>query len=201
MKFKLNFIIVTFLCLSITAYSSDWFSAITKGDRNLKEVKQMIQVGDVDLLNSRDKEGLSALNIATILPFHEETAKLLIVAGADVNVKYGSSGKTPLMEIAMSEYDYFEIAKLLISAGADVNAKDNETYSTVLIFATSKKKIKLVKLLLKSGADVNAKNKDGFSALCIASLIQNNEIIKILVNAGADEKYAIKKVKKFLNLK
>ena len=47
----------------------------------------------------------------------------------------------------------------------------------------------LVKLLLENGADINAKDKNGDTALDLASINENNEnneIIKILENAGAN---------------
>jgi hypothetical protein len=54
---------------------------------------------------------------------HKEIAELLIVEGADVNVKDKNSA-TPLHLAA--EYDHKEIAELLIANGADVNAKRSD---------------------------------------------------------------------------
>ena len=47
----------------------------------------------------------------------------------------------------------------------------------------------IVELLLENGADINAKDKNGDTALDLASINENNEnneIIKILENAGAN---------------
>lgn len=84
--------------------------------------------------------------------------------------------------------NFEEAIKLLIDKGADINFKDKYG-NTVLMNACIMNNTELVKLLLENGADINAKDKDGYTALDLASINENNEnneIIKILENAGAN---------------
>ena len=77
----------------------------------------------------------------------------------------------------------FELLKF-----TNVNFQDKHG-NTDLINAIFHKNIKIIKYLIEKGADINAKNEDGYTALDLASINENNEnneIIKILENAGAN---------------
>ncbi len=104
--------------------------------------------------------------------------------GGDVNVR-DSTGRTPLM---YADND-IENVKLLIAAGADVNAKDNEG-RTALMFAINGSvfgQLEAVKALIAAGADVNAKDDDGRTALVFAKILNDNAIIQVLKDVGAQE--------------
>ncbi len=53
---------------------------------------------------------------------------------------------------------------------------------------------KTVELLLDKGADVKAKTNEGKTALMIAKEKRNTEIVKLLKQHGAKEKWKTKKV-------
>ena len=44
----------------------------------------------------------------------------------------------------------------------------------------------MVEMLLEKGADVNARSEAGWSPLCLAARNGNLDIVKMLVDAGAD---------------
>jgi hypothetical protein len=136
-------------------------------------------------INSKDKDGQTALMIATMYNY-VDTLKKLLKNGADINAK-NNVGMSALM-IATKENDY-NIVYLLLKNGADINAKDNDG-KTAIMFATEKRYIPILKLLLKNGADINAKDNDGKTALMIAcenpNKIDSTGLVDILLEAGAD---------------
>ena len=68
-----------------------------------------------------DKNGLTPLHHA-VQQGHEEVAKILIKAGANVNKKVSVLEWTPL-HVAV-EYKLVKMVRLLVRNGADINAKD-----------------------------------------------------------------------------
>lgn len=135
---------------------------------------------------------------------HVEIVKVLLEAGADVNAKSGRSGLTPLHEAAKKEHvdeaaknGHVETVKVLLKAGADVNAEDGDG-DTPLLYAAGKRtiedilnpavnfeKVEIVKMLLKEGANVNAKNKNGRTPLYWPMKQGKDNVVKVLVEAGA----------------
>ena len=86
----------------------------------------------------------------------EEVARLLVRAGADVNVR-DHKGNTPLMETPWNA----AAARILIKNGADVNARNHDGW-TPLTHASGPE---VVRLLLESGADPFARDQKGVSEL------------------------------------
>jgi len=110
---------------------------------NKENVELFIKAG-MDI-NSRDKDGSSALMVASEKG-EVEMAQLLIQNGADVNAK-NIDGYTALMYVAYK--GNFEIAELLIQNKADVNARDKDGW-TALRFATIQRRSDIIKLLTKT---------------------------------------------------
>ncbi|MCL1876307.1 MAG: ankyrin repeat domain-containing protein [Synergistaceae bacterium] len=106
-----------------------------------------------------------------------------IKAGADVNAK-SESGFMPLLVAAME--NSAEVLTLLIQAGADINAANG----VVLRGAASNPNsdADVITLLLKNGADayINTKSQSGNTPLIFAIESHNTEVVKALVQAGAD---------------
>jgi ankyrin repeat protein len=124
---------------------------------------------------------------------HTEIMKLLINAGADINIEAGghNHGATPLFS-AVWEGDT-EAVRLLIDAKANVNAKQTSG-ATPLWWAAEHGHTEIVRLLIEAKADVNAARNgtapgdDGVETpLLIASDRGHTEIVKLLCAAGADD--------------
>lgn len=114
-----------------------------------------------------------------------EITKLLIDAGADINFQ-SSSGDTILIMTAR-RWGGLEKMKILLENGANINIKDNDGNTALMYAAEDKDNLDKVKLLIKSGADINTQDNNGNTALSIAKEAGNTEIIKLLVEAGAEE--------------
>ena len=140
----------------------------SEADRALFKAVAGVELGDTSVqLGGREHE---ERNI--------EAVKQHLAAGADVDVKGGWAGGTPL-HYAVGE-GRNEIAKLLIAKGANVNAKDGNG-STPLHYANTKE---IAEPLIAEGANVNAKNKDGKTPLDLAIQVRNTELADLLRKHG-----------------
>jgi ankyrin repeat protein len=104
-------------------------------------------------------------------------------AGANINAREETYGRTPLMEAAIS--NHLKVAEKLIERGADINARASFFGSTPLMFAAGSGSLKIVKLLLEKGADVNVTNDKGYTALDAAEEEFHKDVIAVLKKAGA----------------
>jgi len=111
-----------------------------------------------------------------------ETIKLLIVAGANIDLK-DENGETLLMKAIGS--GNIVLFKILIETGADVNARNNYGY-TALMWAVDSGNREAVFSLLKAGADVNAWDGNGYGALMGSVLHGGDEILTVLIEAGVE---------------
>ncbi|KAF3920306.1 Ankyrin-2 [Arthrobotrys entomopaga] len=92
---------------------------------------------------------------------HATIVKLLLDAGAEVNIK-DMNGRTPLFEAARR--GHHDIIKLLISAGINVDSQDSQQ-RTALFSTIDGFREDAARLLLDAGANVNIKNILGFTPL------------------------------------
>lgn len=121
-----------------------------------------------------------------------EKVKNLIKNWINVNA-VGYSNRTVLIDAAWK--GHLEIVKYLVDKGADINVKDNEGY-TALIRALIFEKLNVVEYFIENCAiDIDAKYnikyfgnvKNGsYTILMIASMKGYLEIVKYLVDKGAD---------------
>ncbi len=81
-----------------------------------------------------------------LLASEKETIKMLIDAGADINIKDKENGNTPLMWAAFK--GNVEAVKLLLSAKANVNLKNkkNETAYTIAVNKGNQEVADLIRL-------------------------------------------------------
>lgn len=134
----------------------------------------------------------------------EELTKLCLDSGVDVNSYL--EGRTPLLEAVNTIVPNIDMIKLLLSSGADITFKTKWKEDTPLLVALDSFGCipETIRLLIQAGADVNKTGKDSNSALIRAirrnldllnryqddekeiKIAQNIEIVKQLIDAGAD---------------
>lgn len=98
-------------------------------------------------------------------------------------------GSTPLHKAAAQ--GNFIAAQILLKHNADINAKNNSDKTPLhcaLYCNDEKKSFKLIVLLLVHGADVDSTDKFGWSAYHLACWKQKEDIQKLLIEYGADQK-------------
>ncbi len=167
------------LCLWVSpALSSEpaaIIDAVRSGDA--QAVKRLLGRGTN--INVRDDTGASALMHSTVYA-DEHMVSMLLKHGADVNAENNAKA-TALMWSVKSPAK----AKLLIDHGADVNAVTEEGLTPLIMAAVLPDSAETVRLLLKHGAEVNA-NSQNFSPLMAASSRGDVEVVKLLLENGAD---------------
>ena len=87
----------------------------------------------------------------------------------------------------------------LINSGMDINQELNIPpwiYGTPLFWAITEDNVKAVKLLLDAGSNPNFKTKEGN---CPINIVYNHEMIKYLIDAGADWNKKNNQVNDFLD--
>ena len=136
-------------------------------------------------INEKSSWGASALIYASEKG-NINIMQYLIDNGIDVNGKADDNGDTPLLWAVTGENPY-EASKLLIENGANVNATNYGGVAPATILAASTPKV--VKLLKDNGADLDTKFLDYYPPIAIAAGTGNLEIVKALVENGADVNY------------
>lgn len=166
-------------------------------DNDTAQVLEVLSLGaDV---NVRDFDGSTALHYAARFG-NVKMAKALIKAGADVNATT-AAGVTPLMDA--SEFGSAPFVKALLAAGAKVNVKSDAPGA--LSRAIYHKQKAVTDILRAAGAKLTladaafcsdmphvqqlvaeGQTEDLDNALLHASFVGNIEMVRVLVQAGAD---------------
>jgi hypothetical protein len=115
---------------------------------------------------------------------HVNRVRLLIDAGADVNVR--NHFGTPALIEAIRER-YVDVVKLLLDAGADADMRDGwgrSTLVTAVSLGYEPREIEMVRMLLDAGATVNLQRGDS-PALFEAVTGNNIAAARLLLASGA----------------
>lgn len=130
----------------------------------------------VDALSYNKRTALTA----AVAAGHAKVVSLLIAAGADVNLRGGSS---PL-ETAVS-HGHVEIVRLLLDSGAKTGPSSDGD-STALYLAANQGNMEIVKLLVEHGAKVNEADSEGRTPLWTAAANGYGSVVEYLLSQGAD---------------
>lgn len=165
--------------------AGDGFNALMEAVRtgNIEIAKLLIEHNSD--INEKSSWGASALIYASEKG-NINIMQYLIDNGIDVNGKADDNGDTPLLWAVTGQNPY-EASKLLIENGANVNATNDSGVAPATILAASTPKV--VKLLKDNGADLDTKFLDYYPPIAIAAGAGNLEIVKALVENGADVNY------------
>lgn len=146
------------------------------------------RISDIEL---KDLNGLTALHRAVQAKDLDRVGELLLL-GADTE-SLDITSRTALLIAA--RVDSEDIINKLLEAGADVRAA-NDCGTTALHYAAFNGSIGVIKLLLTEGADMYAVSAGWWSKaidetasitpLELAALYQRHEVVKTLVQGGAD---------------
>ena len=176
--------------------------ALRKGNHEI--VKWFVQKGfDVNHSFSfpgRGKETFSTPFFHHIVGRRDaDLIKFIIDRGVDVNAKssYGSFYLDGMhMPYYMKEDNRIEIMEILFRAGADINHQDRKSKSllmNMISFPTktmeSSRRTKITeitKFLINKGIDLNLQDEEGWTALHCAVWFNNIEVLRLLLEAGAD---------------
>jgi ankyrin repeat protein len=187
------------------ANQSDVISAVHAGD--IERLKALLQ-SDSSLASAKDERGSSAvmhayyrgrrdiadliLNSRAELDIFEATASgraqvvsELLDRDADQAKTWSADGFTALHYASF--FNQPTIARELVRRGADVAAVSmNPMEVTPLHSAAAAHATEIVRMLVESDAPVNAKQHGGWTALHAAADNGDEEMIKILLQHGAD---------------
>ena len=115
---------------------------------------------------------------------HYAVAKVLVDAGADVDIKDDTHGCTPL-HLAASN-NHLAIMKLLLSNGAMVDAQDKRGF-TPLLMAATEDYFDAVRLLVEHGANVSLPvGQQGMTALHLIAGRNQCRMAALLLKSGGD---------------
>lgn len=128
-----------------------------------------------------DKEIISFIESGDL----ETIKKLIESKSLDVNYNLDIdeySKSTPLIQAI--KYKQTDIINYLLENNADINLKEELTGFTPLM--ASFHDITITELLIEKGADIEARNVDGINALVYAVSLNDEEMVKFLLEKGAD---------------
>jgi ankyrin repeat protein len=112
-----------------------------------------------------------------------EKVGVLVSKGVDVDLR-DQKKRTAL--ILAAHNGHRPVVEFLVENGADVNAEDGDS-QTALMYASKRSFNDTAALLLDKGANVNTQSKKrGISALMLAAVADNEELVRMLLEHGAD---------------
>lgn len=163
-------------------YTSPLAAAL--GRRDFKMAQLLYQHGaDVDVQGCHERTPLYAASIKGV----SEIAHWLLSHGADPNVRVNAGGArswTPLHSAAL--YGYPELIRTLLQFKADKDTKDNIDQISSHLPSGDRRPNAAGPMPKRQGVDMNAQDMDGFTPLHLAAGGGKLEVVRLLVEHGAD---------------
>ncbi|MBN2587341.1 MAG: PQQ-binding-like beta-propeller repeat protein [Candidatus Fermentibacteraceae bacterium] len=153
--------------------------------RDIEQINWLIDHGrGAGILEWRNQAGETPIFFAVVMGM-PDIVELLINAGADVNVVC-DAGMTPI-EMAGFSLETFDV---LLAAGARTASGEipsrPEDAVPPLLMAVCSNQIAEVQRLIESGEDVDWRGDNGLTVLFIAVAIGDPELVRVLLDCGAD---------------
>lgn len=163
-------------------YTSPLAAAL--GRRDFKMAQLLFQHGaDVDVQGCHERTPLYAASIKGAA----EIAQWLLSHSADPNVRVdagGARGWTPLHSAAL--YGYPELIRTLLQFKADNDTKDSIGQISSHLPSSERRPNAAGPMPKRQDVDVNSQDMDGFTPLHLASGGGKLEVVRLLVEHGAD---------------
>ena len=131
---------------------------------------------------SKDQEGMTPLMYASQRGEHE-AVYFLVNKGADIHAA-DNNGMTALM-YASSRGD-MNVITFLVDRGADVNAADKRGDTALSRVVMTSYNSEMAEYLISHGAYVDTIDNDGITPLLCAVMFDKLDMVKLLVNNGAN---------------
>ena len=141
------------------------------------QILQLLLAAGVDP-DTPDWHGITVLQRAAECGI-TESVKLLLAAGADVNHRNDTDGRTAL--VLAIQNGHTECATLL----ANANGLDYQPW-TPLTLGVARHDIEDIHRFIGTGNDVNEICQEGYTPLQLAAMLGYTDVMQILLDAGAD---------------
>ena len=135
-------------------------------------------------VHDTNASGETALHVA-VRGCYFHGVYLLLAAGADPNAQTVDGDSPPLLATVSSEYAV-ELLDVLLEAGADVNCANSDGLTPLMACAAGSAPCALAAMIIQTGADLDLQDAHGCSALHFACHWNDAELVRLLVEAGAD---------------
>ncbi len=137
---------------------------------------------NLDLKNEKSATALTlAIAHSDLGKRNKNTAKKLILAGADTSIKDGN-GRTALL--LAFEFEVYDIVELLLEKNADINVA-NAKKQTPLHFATWQENLAVVKKLVAKKVNVDSRDGNNSTSLMYAAIRSRLDMAQVLIAGGA----------------
>ena len=133
-------------------------------------------------LNIKNYDGETLLMVASMQGFID-IVQLLLNNGAHINNK-DNDGNTALIHAIKG--GYINIVELLLNNNSFINDKNVKGMTPLMYACIYAKNYDIVKLLLNKDSKINIQDNDGRNALMYACINNNENIIELLLNNGAN---------------
>lgn|GEM_PF-2622815 len=178
------------VCAYLLFERREWFDAVWPSIlQNPANIQAVDRSGRTLLHNMVIRFGVGSryfCNPSDTMTREEKYFEHLIQAGADINAP-DNYGNTPL-HMAVERKSY-QLLRWLLDRGAmgSINAKNRQGESPLHMAAKlDEYPFSLVKDLIKAGADTNLQDKSGNTPLHTAALKGYNQLIRLLLDTGAN---------------